>query len=85
MLKHIKIIDPKRDGRFIFQNQGSCKKTVAYLGHEVREQGRESVFYNDKGADIPAEEVQTVIDNNTKGLRKQQEKFYSLVLPPRKN
>ncbi len=79
---HSKIIDPKRDGRFIFHNQGSCKKTVTYLGHEARAQDKSSIFFNGKRTDILAEEVQKTIDNNTKGLRKHQEKFYSLVISP---
>jgi len=68
-----KIIDPKRDGRFIFHNQGLCKKTVTYLGHEARAQGKDMVFFNVNRNDILAEEVQSAIDSNTKGLHKQQE------------
>ena len=79
---HSKIIDPRRDGRFVFANRGSCSKTVSYLGHEAREQGKETAFFNQQRNDVTAEEVGNSIDGNTRGLRKQQEKFYSLVLSP---
>ena len=76
---HSKIINPRSDGRFVFANRGSCRKTVSYLGHEARE---ETQFFNDTRNDIKPETVRTAIDSNAKGLRKQQEKFYSLVLSP---
>ena len=79
---HSKIIDPRRHGRFVFANRGSCSKTVSYLGHEARERGSETVFFNQDRADVSAEKVRESIDSNAKGLRKQQEKFYSLVLSP---
>lgn len=79
---HSKIIDPRRHGRFVFANRGSCSKTVSYLGHEVKEQGSETIFFNQEQAEVVAEQVRSTIDSNAKGLRKQQEKFYSLVLSP---
>ena len=79
---HSKIIDPRRHGRFVFANRGSSSKTVSYLGHEAREQGEETTFFNQQRNEVTADEVRDSIDGNTKGLRKQQEKFYSLVLSP---
>ena len=79
---HSKIIDPRRHGRFVFANRGSCSKTVSYLGHEARERGGETTFFDQQRADVSAEEARQSIDSNAKGLRKQQEKFYSLVLSP---
>ena len=79
---HSKIIDPRRDGRFVFANRGSCSKTVSYLGHEAREQGRDTSFFNQERSDVGSEEVRVTLDENSKGLRKQQEKFYSFVLSP---
>jgi hypothetical protein len=79
---HSKIINPSRNGRFVFANLGSCKKTVSYLNHEARTQGKEAVFFNEEKKDVLAEEVQASMDENTKGLRKSQEKFYSLVISP---
>ncbi len=79
---HSKIIDPRRHGRFVFANRGSCNKTVRYLGHEAREQGEETIFFNQDRDDVTADEVRNSVDSNAKGLRKHQEKFYSLVLSP---
>lgn len=79
---HSKIINPRQHGRFIFHNRGSCSKTVSYLGHEAKAQGMNVSFFNDHRLDASAEEVQSAIDSNIKGLRKQQDKFYSLVLSP---
>lgn len=79
---HSKVINPSRHGRFVFNNRGSCKGLVTYLGHEAREQQQATRFFNQDHIDVLAEEVRTTIDSNTKGLRKQQEKFYSLVLSP---
>lgn len=66
----------------MFANRGSCSRTVSYLGHEAKERGEETVFFNRQQNDLTADEVRNSIDGNTKGLRKQQEKFYSLVLSP---
>ena len=79
---HSKIIDPCRHGRFVFANRGSCSKTVSYLGHEARKQGKETIFFNQDRDEVSADEVLNNIDSNAKGLRKHQEKFYSLVLSP---
>ena len=79
---HSKIIDPRRHGRFVFANRGSCSKTVSYLGHEARERGRETIFFDQERDNVTIDEVRNSIDSNAKGLRKQQEKFYSLVLSP---
>ena len=79
---HSKIINPSRDGRFVFANRGSCSKTVSYLSHEVKEQGRDAEFFSVEKESVSSTEVQTSIDKNAKGLRKSQEKFYSLVLSP---
>jgi hypothetical protein len=79
---HSKVINPRQHGRLIFNNRGSCKALVTYLGHEAREQRQDTRFFNQERTDVLAEDVQKVIDGNVKGLRKQQEKFYSLVLSP---
>ncbi len=79
---HSKIINPKQHGRFVFSNRGSCQKTVTYLGHEVDGQPGTAHFFNQEQEAITGEKVRQVIDSNAKGLRRNQEKFYSLVLSP---
>ena len=79
---HSKVINPRQHGRFVFHNRGSSSKTVTYLGHEAKAQQTTVHFFNGERNNIPSEEVRTLIDNNARGLRKNQEKFYSLVLSP---
>ncbi|WKN44293.1 DUF5712 family protein [Tunicatimonas pelagia] len=79
---HSKIINPTQHGRFVFSNRGSCQKTITYLGHEVDGQPGTAHFFNQDQQAVTGEEVREVIDRNAKGLRCNQEKFYSLVLSP---
>ena len=79
---HSKVINPRQHGRLMYNNRGSCKGLITYLGHEAREQQHDTQFFGAEQQSVSAEEVRTTIDKNTKGLRKQQEKFYSLVLSP---
>lgn len=79
---HTKIIDPRRDGRFVFANRGSSQKTVSYLGHDARDRNEPVRFFDALRNDVMSEEISPVIDKNAKGLRKKQETFYSLVLSP---
>lgn len=79
---HTKIIHPKRDGRFVFANRGSCQKTVSYLGHDAQARSETVQFFDQAQNTVTPEEVRKDIDQNAKGLRKEQEKFYSLVISP---
>jgi hypothetical protein len=79
---HSKIIHPKKHGRFVFSNKSSSAKAVGYLGHEAKEEQRPAYFFSQEKENIEAQEVKSTIDQNAKGLRKEQEKFYSLVLSP---
>ena len=81
-IMHTKIIDPRRDGRFVFATRGSSQKTVAYLGHDARERNKPIQFFDAQRDDVTPEEISPVIDQHAKGLRKKQEAFYSLVLSP---
>ena len=79
---HSKVINPRQHGRLMYNNRGSCKGLITYLGHEAREQQHDTQFFGEGQQSVFAEEVRAAIDGNTRGLRKQQEKFYSLVLSP---
>ncbi|MGB3850393.1 MAG: DUF5712 family protein [Tunicatimonas sp.] len=79
---HSKVINPRQHGRLMYINRGSCKGLLTYLGHEAREQQHDTQFFGEEQQSTSAEEVRAAIDKNTKELRKQQEKFYSLVLSP---
>lgn len=79
---HSKVIDPNKDGQKAYDNKGSCAELIHYLGHEARENGQDSVFFNGEKDNVPKELVIESIDNNRKGLGKNEVKFYSLIISP---
>ena len=81
---HIKIINPERDGRKVYDNTGTVDQLVAYLQHEARESGEEQdeIFFDQSRDDVSSEEVKSRINGNTKGVRADQEKFFSIVVSP---
>ena len=79
---HSKVISPRQHGRLVYHNRGSCRSLVGYLGHEAKDQQTTPRFFNGERSNIASEEVRETIDQNAQGLRRQQEKFYSLVLSP---
>ena len=77
-----KILKPSGSGKVVYDNKGSCARLVNYLAHEARPQGKEVAYFNGSRDDITAAQVTAVIDGNCKGLRKEDAKFYSLVISP---
>ncbi|WKN46470.1 DUF5712 family protein [Tunicatimonas pelagia] len=84
---HIKIINPSRDGRKVYDNTGSVVMLVEYLQHESKEEESEDtdIFFNQQNDKISAKEVRDAINGNTKGVRTDQEKFLSIVVSPSEN
>ena len=78
---YIGIIDPKKDGNVVFHNKGTSIRLVNYLKHE-EEQEAEPRFFNDKKDHFSGEEVLQQIDNNVKGLKAGDDKFYSIYIAP---
>jgi hypothetical protein len=80
---YAKIINPKTNGKKVYDNKGSALRTANYLVQEAKEAGEVATFFGAPGSpDKTAEEVVAMLDNNVKGLRKDDTKFYSLVLSP---
>ena len=81
---HIKIINPKSDGRKVYDNTGSVDQLVSYLQHEAKEseEEREDIFFDQSRNHVSAEEVKARINGNCKGVRADQEKFFSIVVSP---
>jgi|GEM_PF-2642131 len=77
-----KILKPSGSGKVVYDNKGSCARLVNYLAHEARPQGKEVAYFNGSGDNITAAQVTAAIDGNCKGLRKEDAKFYSLVISP---
>lgn len=80
---YVKIINPATNGKKVYANTGSARRTTNYLEKEAKENGQEPTFFSraDKG-ELTADEVVGLLDNNQKGLGKEAAKFYSLVLSP---
>jgi len=78
----IGIINPKTDGNVVFANRGSVKVLTKYLEHKQNDIKEEGIFFNQNREGINAMEVEQGIDQNVKGLRQDQEKFYSLYISP---
>lgn len=79
----MKIINPATNGKQVYANTGSARRTTNYLEKEAKDNGQEPTFFSraDKG-ELTADEVVGLLDNNQKGLGKDAAKFYSLVLSP---
>jgi hypothetical protein len=79
---HAKILRPKDHGKLVYNNQGSAQRTVNYLQKEAKENQQEATFFGSAGKAYTAEEVVALLDKNHRGLRKDEEKFHSLVFSP---
>lgn len=79
----LKIINPKKDGKNLYQNNGSCFSLVQYLSKEDDKLGDDrEYFFNHDNDIVMASEVLSTIDSYRKGLEKKDTKFYSLVIAP---
>ena len=80
---HTKIINPKTDGYQVYHNRGKADRLIAYLLHERKEsrEGQE-VFFNQGSDHIDPETVTHALNSNVKGLRKDEEKFFTIVISP---
>ena len=78
-----KVIDPKKDGKVQFDNKGSALRLGNYLEKELDSEKNPDgkLFFNASG-DFSKEEMVEMIDSNVKGLKADDDKFYSLVVSP---
>ncbi|WP_224995072.1 DUF5712 family protein [Cesiribacter sp. SM1] len=81
---HSKIIQPLIHGKGVYENKGSSGLLIRYLQHEAKEKGVALTFFSGEGDGISPSEVRRQIDENIKGLQRQESKFISLVLSPGK-
>lgn len=77
---HSKIIIPEKHGKMVYDNKGSATNNAYYLQHESGK--GQAIFFNSQQTDIDAETVIDRIDNNLKGLRKDEVKYHNLVISP---
>lgn len=79
---YIKIINTYNKPNSKFSNSGSCGRTVNYLKGEAKEKNQECIFFNSENDNISPDDVKEQIDSNTKGIAKEDEKFFSLAISP---
>ena len=80
---HTKLINPATDGNKVYHNLGTIDRLIAYLLHESREKGEgENIFFNQYTDQIHPETVREALNNNVKGLRRTEEKFFTIVISP---
>ena len=79
---YAKLIIPRTHGQKAYSNKGSSAQAANYLKQEASKAGQEAVFFGAEKDNLSAAEVTQSIDNNVKGLRATDDKFYSLVLSP---
>jgi hypothetical protein len=79
---HAKILRPENNGKVVYNNKGSARRTANYLQKEAKEGGQDAAFFGSAGKVYTADEVVAMLDQNHKGLGKEDEKFHSLVFSP---
>ncbi|MDJ1505693.1 DUF5712 family protein [Xanthocytophaga agilis] len=66
----------------VYDNKGSAARLVNYMEHEAKEQGETGAYFSQVSDQIEKQEVIAQIDGNVKGLKKEDSKFYSLIIAP---
>lgn len=80
---YAKVIDPKKNGKKVYNNKGSSLRCANYLAKESKDAGEVATFFGSPGSPtMTTEEVVAMLDTNVKGLKKDDDKFHSLVLSP---
>jgi len=79
---YIKVIHPKTNGKNAYSNTGSARQATNYLEGEAKKVGEQAVFFNSEKDGMTGDKAVALIDDNRKGLRKDDMKFYSLVISP---
>ena len=80
---YAKVINPKTNGKKVYNNKGTSQRCTNYLAKEAKDAGAEAEFFGAVAAGVlTTAEVIALIDSNVKGLAKETDKFHSLVLSP---
>ncbi|MDJ1485905.1 DUF5712 family protein [Cytophagaceae bacterium YF14B1] len=66
----------------VYDNKGSALRLVNYMEHEALEQGENGKYFSQDRDGVDKEQVVLSIDSNVKGLKKEDSKFYSLIISP---
>jgi hypothetical protein len=80
---YVKIINPATNGRKVYANKGSVRRTTNYLEKEAKQHGQVAVFFSSADKELAgADDVVALLDGNQRGAGRNAAKFYSLVLSP---
>ena len=69
-------------GGAVYDNKGSSARLTDYMEHEAKKQGQTGQYFSRDADGIGKQEVTGRIDGNVKGLKKEDSKFYSLIVSP---
>lgn len=79
---YIKVINPTTHGKSAYSNQGSARQATNYLEGEAKKIGEQATFFTGNQTGLSGNEAVALLDNNRRGLRVNEAKFYSLVISP---
>src|ERR1035437_68594 len=77
-----KIDNPKTSGSKQYSNKGSAARLKNYLISNPDKLDKDDLFFDGEKRNISGEEMQMKIDNNVKGLGKDDHKFFSMSVNP---
>lgn len=77
-----KLLAPQKNGEINYDNKGSSERLITYFEHEAKDQDETGKYFSLDEDGIDKDEVISRIDNNVKGLKRDDTKFISLVIAP---
>ncbi len=78
-----RILKTKDSGNIVYDNKGSVERLVNYLKHEAKENNSPDIyFFNQSEINLKPDDVLDKIDNNIKGVKTTDSKFFTLIISP---
>lgn len=78
-----RILKTKESGNVVYDNKGSSERLINYLKHEAKENNSPDIyFFNQSEINIKSDDVLDKIDNNIKGVKATDSKFFTLIISP---
>ena len=78
-----RILKTKESGNVVYDNKGSSERLINYLKHEAKENNSSDIyFFNQTEINIKSDDVLNKIDNNIKGVKATDSKFFTLIISP---
>ena len=78
-----RILKTKESGNVVYDNKGSSERLINYLKHEAKENNSSNIyFFNQTEINIKPDDVLNKIDNNVKGVKVTDSKFFTLIISP---